>query len=49
MTYIDLRGFDTQSAPMDAIAEIVDDTLNNYIDPKTAINYIYAVVCEWRH
>jgi hypothetical protein len=46
---IDLRGFDTQSAPMSAIEEIVNDCLNEYVDHKTAINYINAVVREWKY
>jgi hypothetical protein len=46
--FIDLKGFDTQLAPMAAIEEIVKDCEDKFISPKMAIAYINAVVHEWR-
>lgn len=45
---IDLTDFDTQAAPMEAIAEIVKDCLEGFVAPHQAINYINAVCIEWR-
>ena len=47
MPSINLSGFDTQSAPMAAIAEIISDCYNGHVSPKMAIDYINAVCCEW--
>ena len=46
--HVNLKGFDTQSAPMEAIAEVTKDCLDNFISPKMAIAYINAIVCEWQ-
>lgn len=49
MPVVDLRGWNTQTAPMDAISEIVNDNFNGHVDAKTAMTYIAAVCAEWRH
>lgn len=48
MPKIDLKGWDTQLDPMAAIEEIITDTLDGHVSPKMAVDYIHAVVCEWR-
>lgn len=45
---INLDGFNTQSAPMDAIEEIVRDVDEGFVNPLVAINYIRSVCIEWR-
>lgn len=46
--HINLAGFDTQTAPVDAIAEIVNDVKEGFVNPLLAISYIDAIIIEWR-
>ena len=46
--FVDLKGFDTQLAPMAAIEEILNDCHGEFISPKMAVIYITAIVHEWR-
>lgn len=49
MPTVDLRGFDTQSDPMSAICEVVNDNFDGHVDAKTAMAYIKAICSEWRY
>ena len=49
MATVDLRGFDTQSDPMSAICEVVNDNYDGHVDAKTAMAYIKAICSEWRY
>lgn len=49
MPSVDLRGWDTQSDPMSAICEIVNDNFDGHVDAKTAMAYIKAICSEWRY
>ena len=46
--FIDLKGLDTQLAPMAAIEEITKDYQGEFINSKMAMMYISAIVHEWR-
>lgn len=46
--HINLEGLNTQTAPVDAIAEIVEDVKGGFVNPLTALNYIEAIIIEWR-
>jgi hypothetical protein len=48
MPVIDMTGLDTQSAPMKAIHEVLNDHYNGFINPKEALGIINAIACEWR-
>jgi|LakMenEpi03Aug12_release.lakeMendotaPanAssembly.Ray.scaffolds.fasta_scaffold6285382_1 hypothetical protein len=46
--FVNLKGFDTQLAPMAAIEEIAKDYEGEFINAKMAMMYINAIVHEWR-
>lgn len=49
MPTINLEGFDTQSAPMKAITEVVKDYFECSVSSREAMNYIFAICEEWNH
>lgn len=49
MPTIDLTGFNTQSAPMAAIAEVLTDYYEGSVNSREAMEYINAITIEWSH
>lgn len=49
MTMINLEGFNTQVAPMDAITEVLEDWDNGFVSGIEALRIIKAVTYEWNH
>ena len=49
MVHINLEGFDTQLEPMKAIAEVMDDWNEGFVNPREALGIVYAITCEWRY
>ena len=45
---IDLTGFDTQSAPMSAIAEVLNDYNSGFTNSVETLAIVNAIVTEWR-
>ena len=48
MPTIDMAGLDAQRAPMDAIAEVLNDYHGNFINSIEAMGVINAITTEWR-
>ena len=48
MPVIDMAGFDTQLAPMSAIAEVLNDYNGGFTNSKETVAVIEAIVTEWR-
>lgn len=48
MPVIDLNGFDTQSAPMNAIAEVLNDYNGGFTNSVETLSIVNAIVTEWR-
>jgi hypothetical protein len=48
MPVIDLTGFDTQSAPMGAIAEVLNDYHGGFTNSVETLSIVNAIVTEWR-
>jgi hypothetical protein len=48
MPVIDLSGFDTQLAPMDAIAEALNDYHNGFTSSIETLGIISAITTEWK-
>ena len=48
MPTIDLNGFDTQSAPMAAIAEVLNDYHGGFTNSMETVSIITAITTEWR-
>lgn len=48
MPAIDMTGLDTQTAPMDAICEVLNDYNTNCINAIEAMAIVNAVTTEWR-
>lgn len=49
MPVLDLAGLDTQSAPMDAIAEVLNDYNNGFTNSVETLSIVNAIVTEWRY
>ena len=48
MPTIDMTGLNTQTAPMDAVAEILNDYHGGFINSIEAMSIINAITVEWR-
>jgi hypothetical protein len=48
MPVIDMSELDTQSKPMYAIAEVLQDYYDNCINSKEALGIINSINCEWK-
>lgn len=48
MPVIDMAGLNTQSAPMSAIAEVLNDHYNGFTSSVETLNIINAITIEWR-
>lgn len=48
MPAIDMSGLDTQTKPMDAICEVLNDYHEGFISPLEAVGVINAIATEWR-
>lgn len=48
MPTIDMTGLDTQSAPMAAVHEVLNDHYNGFINSTEAMGIINAIAIEWR-
>lgn len=48
MPSIDMTGLDTQSAPMAAITEVLNDHYNGFTSSIETLNIINAIAIEWR-
>lgn len=48
MPTIDMDGLNTQSAPMDAIAEVMNDYHGGFTNSVETLAIINAIVSEWR-
>lgn len=48
MPVIDLAGFDTQVAPMGAIAEVLNDYHGGFTNSVETLSIVNAIVAEWR-
>lgn len=49
MPTIDLKGFDTQLAPMAAIAEVLNDFHGGFTTSVETVAIINAITIEWSH
>lgn len=48
LAILDLTGFDTQSAPMSAIAEVLNDYHGGFNNAVETVALVNAIVTEWR-
>lgn len=48
MPVIDMTGFDAQTAPMDAIAEVLNDYNGGFTNSVETLAIVNAIVTEWR-
>ena len=48
MPVIDLSDFDTQSAPMSAIAEVLNDYNGGFTNSIETLAIVNAITAEWR-
>lgn len=48
MPTIDLNGFNTQLAPMAAIAEVLNDYHGGFTNSVETVSIITAITTEWR-
>lgn len=48
MPVLDMAGFDTQTAPMDAIAEVLNDYNGGFTNALETVALVNAIVTEWR-
>lgn len=48
MAAIDMSGFDTQTAPIDAIISVLEDYSNGFTNSIETIGIINAIATEWR-
>lgn len=48
MPVIDLAGFDTQSDPMSAIAEVLNDYHGGFTNSVETLSIVSAIAREWR-
>ena len=49
MPTVDLSGLNTQSAPMDAIAEVLNDYHGGFTTAVETVAVVNAIVSEWRY
>lgn len=48
MPVIDMSGFDTQRAPMDAIESVLNDYNGGFTNSVETLAIVNAIVTEWR-
>lgn len=48
MPVIDMSGLDTQQAPMNAIAEVLNDYNGGFTNSVETLSIVNAIVSEWR-
>ena len=48
MPVLDLADFDTQAAPMNAIAEVLNDYNGGFTNALETVALVNAIVTEWR-
>lgn len=49
MAAIDMTGLDTQTAPMDAIAEVLNDYHGGFTNAIEVVALVNAITTEWRY
>lgn len=49
MPVLDMTGLNTQTAPMDAIAEVLNDYNNGFTNSVETLSIVNAIVTEWRY
>ena len=49
MPALDMTGLDTQTAPMDAIAEVLNDYNGGFTNAIEAVALVNAITTEWRY
>ena len=49
LAIIDMTGLDTQTAPMDAIAEVLNDYHGGFTNAIETVALVNAITTEWRY
>lgn len=49
MPVLDMAGLNTQTAPMDAIAEVLNDYHGGFTNAVETVALVNAIVTEWRY
>lgn len=49
MPVLDMSGLDAQTAPMDAIAEVLNDYHGGFTNSVETLSIVNAIVTEWRY
>jgi hypothetical protein len=49
MPVLDMAGLDTQTAPMDAIAEVLNDYHGGFTNAVETVALVNAITTEWRY